>query len=727
MMPVYYARTPNDSGVWETVEHHLNRTGALCSQFLMPLGYPNRGEIIGRAHDFGKLSPAYQEVLHGKKIHVNHALPGAVLAHEVCPGNEAVIASHHCALQGFAEYRSDLQDARNGTGDGRDQKNYEISLYGCAAYQEAKGIWSAMFPNPKKPERMPAFLNKEDAHLCRMLFQRMMYSGLVDADWSASAEHFDPNYLQKHSGLPLDPSAALERLLELRRQKQQSSKASGALNVLRDELFERCLEMGKEAPGLFTLTAPTGLGKTLSLMAFALRHAMVHQKRRVILILPYLSILEQNSEDYRKIIPDLLEIHSNAFHTEDTRELVQRWDNGCIVTTNVSFLEPLFSAHAASCRHLHQIANSVIVLDEAQTLPTELLDATLRTVKELCDQYKCTVVFSTATQPSFQHRPGLCWNPREIAPEPSRLFNATRRVQWNWALEEATPLEHVAEELAAQTQCCAIVNLKAHARKLWQVLTEQCGSEDVFYLTTDLCPAHRSATLDAVRHRLANGLPCRLVATQCVEAGVDLDFPVVWRALAPLDALIQAAGRCNRNADSSEGQVTVFIPEESQQYPKDEYGWSAWGAICVKKLLSRHPIDCSNLNHIEEYYQILYAAGTGDKQKLVDAISREDYPETEEQYKVISNAGIQIIVPWAQRRDLYEQIRQRLDQEGLSASLLNMAKELTAASFDRENADRYCQRLYFRKSPTDIYLLRDPQLYDEAQGLHFAKPFDGIL
>lgn len=723
-MCAYYARTPNDAGQWETAEHHLRRTGQLCRDFLAPIGYPNRGELLGRLHDFGKLSPVFQQVLQGSKIHVNHALPGAVMAQRLCPGSEAVIASHHRQMQNLAHYRNDLAQSLAGTGDGRDRENYEMSLHGPESYRQAITAWKEMFPDFQRPEPMRDFSQAEDEMLSRMLFQRMLYSALIDADWSASAEHFDEAYLRSNAADALDPAAALDRLLQLRREKQLHSLSASALNVLRDDLFDRCLEMGKEAPGLYTLTAPTGLGKTLSLMAFALVHAAKYHKRRVILILPYLSILEQNCRDYRKVIPDLLEIHSNTAYREESRELTQRWDAGCIVTTNVSFFQPLFAARAGACRHLHQISNSVIVLDEAQTLPAELLDATLRTVKELCDHYGCTVVFSTATQPSFQYRPNLQWKPKEIAPEPLKLFQATRRVRWHWDLEVPKALEAVASELSQRPQCCAIVNLKAHARKLWAELTALCPEGTVFYITTDLCPAHRSSLLETVRQRLRQGLPCRLVATQCIEAGVDLDFPVLWRALAPLEALIQAAGRCNRNGDAMDGKVTIFIPDEARLYPTEEYGR---GALCVRTLLHRHPIDCSDLNHIEEYYQLLYCSGNADRPGLVEAISQEDYPKTEQEYQMIPNSGIQIIVPYSEKRALFEAVREQLDREGLSPALLRKVSELTVNSFDRQGAQKYCQQLCFQKTPTDIYLLGDPQFYDADLGLRFTVPFDGIL
>lgn len=182
------------------------------------------------------------------------------------------------------------------------------------------------------------------------------------------------------------------------------------------------------------------------------------------------------------------------------------------------------------------------MLDEAQSLPPYLLDATLRTVKLLCTQYGCTVVFSTATQPSFGYRPGLSWQPREIAPDPAALFAATRRVTVDWRLKQPISLVGIAGEVAQENQACAIVNLRAHARALYRQLVEQTGAESTFFLTTDLCPAHRLAVLREIRERMQAGLPCRLVSTQCIEAGVDLDFPVVFRALAPLDAIIQAAG-----------------------------------------------------------------------------------------------------------------------------------------------------------------------------------------
>lgn len=490
---------------------------------------------------------------------------------------------------------------------------------------------------------------------------------------------------------------------------------------MRNQLFDDCLAAAAQEPGLFTLTAPTGLGKTLSLFAFAAEHCRIYGKRRIILILPFLAIIEQNVKDYRKVVPDLLEIHSNAQLDERARLLSERWDAPCIVTTSVGFFQPLFSAKPADCRHLHQLANSVLVLDEAQSLPPHLLDATLRTVKLLCTQYGCTVVFSTATQPSFGYRPGLSWQPREIAPDPAALFAATRRVTVDWRLKQPISLVEIAGEVAQENQACAIVNLRAHARALYRQLVEQTGAESTFFLTTDLCPAHRLAVLREIRERMQAGLPCRLVSTQCIEAGVDLDFPVVFRALAPLDAIIQAAGRCNRNGDSPTGRVIVFVPEEEKLYPSSAYENAA---NCVRILASRHPIDCNDLSHIQEYYQLLYSQSEGDKQALRQAVEEEDFLEVQNAYQIIENTGFQVVVPCPGEEKLYQEVKARYEKEGLTPALMRLAGPITVSSFQRDLVRQYCVPLYYRAwehggaaVETGYYLLGIPECYDRKQGI----------
>ncbi len=740
MEKCYYARSANATGKRETLGHHAQRASELCGEFLKPLDYTEIGAIMGGLHDFGKASKRFAEVLEGKRVHVNHAYPGAALAY-FCYGQKrtarmlaTVIAAHHSYLDSNCLVR--LKELGQGTGSRYDEDGNLFSLFGMTEMKEALEAFQAESPQLMQI-KIPKPLPVEENPIAEMLLARFLLSALVDADYSASAEHFQPDYMKTHTGTALNPEDALECLLQIRAEKQKISKSSPTLNALRNQLFEDCLCAAELPPGLYTLTAPTGLGKTLSLFAFAAKHCIKYrQMRRIILILPYLAIMEQNVREYRRILSELLESHSAAVLDERARLLIERWDAPCIITTNVGFFEPLFSARPTGCRHLHQLANSVIVLDEAQSLPPDLLEATLRTVNLLCSQYGCTVVFSTATQPSFQYLPGLQWKPTEIVPNPERLFQATRRVTYDWRIEEQIPYRQIAEELISYRQGCVIVNLRAHAEKLFHILKEilsEAESEGVFYLTSDLCGAHRTEVLEVIKGRLAERKICYLVASQCVEAGVDLDSPVVYRALAPLESIIQAAGRCNRNGDSDDGKVIVFLPAEERLYPSGAYYQRA--ALCVKTLASRHPIDCSDLKHIEEYYEILYSNGEGDKEKMKRALEDRDYRKVQEAYKLIEFRGVQVIVPWKEEMELFRSLREEYEKTGLTRDLIRRARPLTVSSFAEDKVKECCIPLFFRtygregEVQTDWYLLGNPKCYHDKRGLDFAalETFDGMF
>ena len=740
MTECYYARSANASGKKEPLGHHAQRASELCGEFLKPMGYSEIGMILGGLHDFGKAGKRFAEVLEGKRAHVNHAYPGAALAYyrynqkKTARILATVIAAHHSYLDSNCIMR--LKELMQGTGSGYDKEGNLFSLFGMTEMKEALEGFQAensQLMRIKIPKPLP---DTEDS-IADMLLTRFLLSALADADYSSSAEHFDPNYLKTHSGTALNPEDALKRLLQIRTEKQNLSASSPSLNVLRDRLFEDCLRAAELPPGLYTLTAPTGLGKTLSLFAFAAKHCIRYrQMRRIILILPYLAIMEQNVRDYRRILPELLESHSAAVLDERSRLLAERWDAPCIVTTNVGFFEPLFSAKPTRCRHLHQLVGSVIVLDEAQSLPPDLLEVTLKTVNLLCSQYGCTVVFSTATQPSFQHIPGLQWKPREIVPNPERLFQATRRVTYDWKIDEQVSYRQVAQELVSHRQGCVIVNLRAHAEKLFRILEKivsEAESEEIFYLTSDLCGAHRTRVLDAIKERIGERKSCYLVATQCIEAGVDLDFPIVYRALAPLESIIQAAGRCNRNGDSDDGKVIVFLPEEERLYPPGAYYQRA--SLCVKILASRHPIDCFNLKHIEKYYEILYSNGEGDKEKMKRALEDRDYQKVQEAYKLIESKGLQIIVPWKDKMELFRSLQEEYEKTGLTRDLIKRARPLTVSCFVEDKVKECCIPLLFRTyggesgGQSDWYLLGNQKCYHEKLGLNFGalETFSGIF
>lgn len=352
MENIYYARSANEQGQKETVFHHLSRASELCQEFLSPLGYGAWGEVLGKFHDFGKYSEDFQQVLRREKTHVNHAGPGAALVFQAYGGwshggkgqNRAakllasVIASHHGELSLVDD--GVLKRVLRGEGDRLDSEGRRFSLFGQEEFRDAVSQWKSAFTPPRLSPPLPEFSDGEDASLAMMLWTRFLFSALVDADYSSAAEHQKPDYLLQNQGPELDPEEALQRLSQVQTEKKQGSTAASTLNAMRNQLFDDCLAAAAQEPGLFTLTAPTGLGKTLSLFAFAAEHCRIYGKRRIILILPFLAIIEQNVKDYRKVVPDLLEIHSNAQLDERARLLSERWDAPCIVTTSVGFFQP---------------------------------------------------------------------------------------------------------------------------------------------------------------------------------------------------------------------------------------------------------------------------------------------------------------------------------------------------------------------------------------------------
>lgn len=734
-MNQYYARHANYIGEKETVEHHLQCVSKLCGEFAEAFGFTAEGQAMGVLHDFGKYSEAFQQVLEGKRQNVDHASPGAYLfkacylKRTVLPQSSPLwpmvvaIRAHHGTLDYACN--GELSSLASGERYNREGEEFSVQQVHFPASLEAFLSENAL---PPAKFSKPDFTQSIDPNIARMLYTRMLFSALVDADYSAAAQHFDEKYLEKTTEPPLDADQALEAL-ECYRAGLPFEADREEINEIRDALLRDCLQAGTGSPGLYTLTAPTGTGKTLALLAFALAQVKTWNKRRIIIVLPYLSITEQNAKVYRSIIPSLLEDHSQSSLPDEARDFVQRWSSRLILTTSVRFFEGLFAARSTECRHLHQIANSVIVFDEAQSLPPRLTGATLRTVKELCSRYGCTVVFSTATQPSFDYWPNMDWKPREIVQNPQSLFFRTRRVDVDWRTGKRLPLFSLAQEMSQFTSICAVVNIRAHARKLYREL-KQISCEGLYLMTTDLCPAHRSKILEEVRKRLAVGLPCCLVATQCIEAGVDISFDVLYRALAPLESIIQAAGRCNRHDLGKTGQVVVFIPDEDRLYPDDLY---ELGANMVLTLLSRHPVDPCDLSHINEYYRLLYEDGTvTDKSELRRAIELLDFAEVSKQYKLIDNKGVQVIVPYD--KALFDEITGEARMIGLSPALMKKAAPITVSCYDVNAVRQHCEQLRLRgreKKLTGIesgwYALGISEYYGDQLGLDFGTDFDGIV
>lgn len=599
---------------WEPLETHLKRVadghdlretrnfdGAAA--FARPFGGAPWARLAALWHDVGKYAPRFQQYLrqtaeladddpHRAELRgtVDHATAGAVHAvRQLGPIGRVLaycIAGHHGGLPN--------SDAGQGAQE-RSGLTYRLQ-HPPAEAEEALRHAPRGLLEQAGPPMPPLELDREDGrrfYFQLAFFTRMLFSCLVDADFLATEVFMNPGRAAARP--PHAPSLSylagqLDNHVDELGAAARRQDPDSVVQARRAEVLRWCRDAAERRPGFFSLTVPTGGGKTLSALSFALRHAVSHGQQRVIVAIPFTSIIEQNAAVYRRALGELgshvVEHHSNLDPREEresNRLAAENWDAPLIVTTNVQLLESLFASRTSRCRKLHRIANSVIVLDEAQALPPNLLAPTLAALQELVTNYRCTVVLCTATQPALERRSDFAIGLDDVEPivpaeERDRLFDSLERV----AIEQAGPVpdEAMVERLAGEQQVLCIVNTRDHAADLFGQLTQRLeeteahGPDDshgsrvssCLHLSANMCPRHRAAVLRLIRRRLETGRPCRVVSTQLVEAGVDVDFPVVYRAEAGLDAIAQAAGRCNREGRRDElGRVIVFGPDTEQR------------------------------------------------------------------------------------------------------------------------------------------------------------------
>ncbi|WP_308570885.1 CRISPR-associated helicase Cas3' [uncultured Haemophilus sp.] len=572
---------------WQTLQSHASNVVNLAAAFAQIFGADEIACYTGQLHDLGKYSLPFQKRLKGEAKSVDHSTAGAKIAVERW-GNAIgklmafCIAGHHAGLANG-----------NGEGDNRRTLKQRLALQFGEDIPALDNLWQQEI---KLPQNLSAPPLKADAHhpfFSYAFLTRMLYSCLVDADYLDTEAFYSnlENNAVERGGYP-DLNALQHNfnqfINKFRRRVAQASeqteaeKRNAALNRLRSEILDHVVEQAAQPQGLFTLTVPTGGGKTFTSMAFALEHAKQHGMRRVIYVIPFTSIIEQNAAEFRKAFGELgeqavLEHHStfddDKLQDEATKDKLrlasENWDVPIVVTTAVQFFESLFADRSSRCRKMHNIAGSVIILDEAQMLPLNLLLPIMQAIKELAQNYRCSVVMCTATQPAVQAENGFYRgfeNVREIAPKPTALFDKLRR----------TTVQHIGTQtdtdllakLGEHPQMLVIVNNRRHARSLYDQAKHLDGT---FHLTTLMCAKHRSQKLDEIRGRLKNGEPCRVIATSLIEAGVDVDFPLVMRAEAGLDSVAQAAGRCNREGKrpSENSFVWIFAPEEQWKAPPE--------------------------------------------------------------------------------------------------------------------------------------------------------------
>jgi len=628
--------TRGADGEWREhlLDDHLRAVATRAGLYASFFGSEHWGRIAGLWHDLGKYRPAFQSRIRresgydpdahveGGGGRVTHSTAGAMLACERFRENGRVlaylIAGHHAGLSdwhGGLETRLASENACN-------ELRESLAVNPPAEILDFGDFRPDLRVIPGGPA------SERANPLGFSLWVRMLFSCLVDADFLDTEEFMNLRQAQLRGEWP--SIAAMQALFNRHMTVLADTAAPSLVNRLRADILRQCREKAVHAPGLFTLTVPTGAGKTLSSMAFAIEHARRHGKKRIIYVIPYTSIIEQTADIFRHIFGEaIIEHHSNAepepgAENARSRLACENWDAPIVVTTNVQFFESLFAARTSRCRKLHNICDSVVVLDEAQLLPPEFLQPVIDTLNLLTRHYGVTAVLCTATQPALSTREyfdsarnmrGL-EGVREIVDNPDNLYRQLRRVEvrlpadWN----EATPWETLAAEASQHPSVLAIVNTRKHARVLHGLMPD-----GTLHLSALMCGAHRSRVISDIKQRLKEHVPTRVISTQLVEAGVDVDFPIVYRALAGLDSIAQAAGRCNREGRLAErgllGEVVVFIPP--QPAPP---GLLRKGADACRSVLHGHTGDALDRDLFARYFERVYFASELDSAGIGDLL-----------------------------------------------------------------------------------------------------------
>lgn len=660
-----------DETEWEPLHVHLTSVAEMTESYASVFTAAGWGSVLGQCHDLGKASAEFQAKLHTANAReaqdagvedtsaahrVDHSTFGAryVKEHAGAVAGELLaycIAGHHAGLP-------------NGkvTEDVSSKSTLEARLDPARTVLPHVADPGLVLPTLQMHIRPP----NADIPFALAFFTRMLFSCLIDADRTCTERFCNPKQAAQRQ--VVRPSiAGMESALRAHLDSKMRTARDTPVNRQRAFVLQQCRLASTGTPGFFSLQVPTGGGKTLSSLAFGLAHAQAHGLRRVVMAIPFTSIIEQTAEVYRRALGPLaehglVEHHTNLKPEHARREnqfATENWDAPLIVTTNVQLFESLFAARTSPCRKLHRLAGSVLILDEAQTLPVDVLAPTLRALRELVLHYGCTVVLCTATQPALERRDGFpegIEGVRPIIADPAPLFAALRRVQVVRLPGKQTVAE-LASRVAQEDRTLVIVNTRAQAAELFTAVCELTDPAFCFHLSTLMCGAHRRAVLQQIRKQVKVG-PCRVISTQLVEAGVDLDFPVVYRAEAGFDSIAQAAGRCNREGALA-GLGTTYVFEAEQPPPK---GFLQDTAQTARELWPRHP-DPLAPTAIDAYFRHHYWRSSDllDKHGIFPCMTidprrgqtRFQFREIEEKYKIIRNNEVPILVPYDEEAEDY--------------------------------------------------------------------------
>lgn len=634
-MKVQYVAHISEDGRIQTVKEHCENVSDLASMFARSINLPELGRTCGMMHDIGKYSSEFQNHILEDGPKVDHASAGAQEIEKLDKGGvlksiaEETIASHHSGLLDFGSRK--FAASGDGTLSGRLVK----ILPDYSDYQKE-------LQKPLLKKEQFQISNKEYQWLTVSFMTRMLFSCVVDADFLDTEAFMNPgNRKTIYDSIP-DLYCRLLAWLDKKEWRTGIDGLAGA----RSEILNTCISRGKGQRGLYTLTVPTGGGKTVSSLAFALHHATENKMDRVIYVIPYCSIIDQTVSVFSDILGtnNVLGHYSEA-EFDDSEEnrnkllATENWDSPIVVTTAVQFFESLYSCKTSKCRKLHNIANSVVIFDEAQTFPVSYIDACVDAISELVTNCSSSCVLCTATQPALEGRfsefsPGS--KAIEICPDAEEMRRVFKRVNFKDIGKKTD--EELTDILRTKEQALCIVGTVKHAYNLYQMLRDS----GVFCLTTNILPIDRGEQLKEIRNRLSEGRKCVLIATSLIEAGIDIDFPVVYRAYAGIDAMIQAGGRCNREGRRplSESYTYLFQEESKYKLPDD---------LLRPEQIARgflsEDITSQDVEH--EYFSELYQSSDCDKNNIISALNKPDIQlkTASDRFRIIDNNDWTLYIP----------------------------------------------------------------------------------
>ncbi|MFA6287426.1 MAG: CRISPR-associated helicase Cas3' [Opitutaceae bacterium] len=715
-------RLPESSGQWQPLAEHLQNVAKLAAAFAKPFGAEPEAHLAGLLHDLGKYRDEFQSYLRGERsssAETQHAIYGGAILHSKSESLANLIAGHHAGLFDWAAIEPKLRALR--------AEQHEVLQTCLRRFQsDVSSLPPSFTPSPVSSTEQSE------------LRTRLLLSALVDADRLDTESHSATQSGRPAIRQPHPPLTELRDRLHAHLANFPAPASPESLAGYRTRITARCAAAATEyPPGVFSLTVPTGGAKTLASAQFALDHAIKNGFERIIYVIPFTSILEQNADVFRKAFgPDtVLEHHSLAewqkaddeesgLAARRSRLAAENWDHPFILTTNVQFFESLHNHRPSACRKLHRFTNAVVIFDECQTFPPELLDPSLRRLRALVEIGRTSLVFCTATQPAFLRGnafPEGFETVTEIIPHDWQLHNQPPFARTRYErLPQPLSLEQLVATLAPKHQALTIVNTR---RAAWE-LFHRLRNEGVYHLSTLMCPAHRLDVLDGVRQRLRTGQRCLVISTQLIEAGVDVDFPEVWRESAPLDAIIQAAGRCNRegrllDADQQPRLGAVFVfTLDGMTSPPGTYrrGIEIARGLMPKELAANLPPDL-----ISTYFAALYQTTTRDRENIAQLSRDLSYRQIGERYRWIDSDTCQVLTDWGETgRALHAEVQENEYAPPSRAFFRRAARYcVNLRTRDVERAANFSPKI--RRLHNGLYLTQGS--YDSECGyLHFNEP-----